>query len=127
MRIIDRMPLGEGLSEVWTPDGIAVVKPFQIVVMVSLSIGDILEPGSRRFPAVLDTGLNHNFAIRHEHLDRWTTRMSACIAMSLVQTRPRIFSRSAFGRRKESRSFRRTHLTRLGCRSSASALLSAAT
>jgi hypothetical protein len=72
MKIIDRMPLGEGTSEVWTPDGIAVVKPCQIVVMVSLSEGDILEPGSRRFPAILDTGLNHNFAIRHEHLDRWT-------------------------------------------------------
>jgi hypothetical protein len=73
MKIIDRMPLGEGISEAWTPDGIAVVKPFQIVVMVSLSIGEVLEPGSRRFPAILDTGLNHNFAIRHEHLDRWTS------------------------------------------------------
>ena len=72
MKIIDRLPIGEGNSEVWTPDGIALVKPFQIVVMVSLSIGEVLEPGSRRFPAILDTGLNHNFAIRREHLDRWT-------------------------------------------------------
>ncbi len=56
----------------WTPDGIALVKPFQFVVMVSLSLGDVLEPGARRFPAILDTGLNHNFAIRREHLDRWT-------------------------------------------------------
>jgi hypothetical protein len=31
-----------------------------------------LAPGSRQFPAILDTGLNHNFAIRREHLDRWT-------------------------------------------------------
>jgi len=72
VKIIDRQPLREGSSEVWTPDSIALVKPFQIVVMVSLSIGDFLEPGVRRFPAILDTGLNHNFAIRREHLDRWT-------------------------------------------------------
>jgi hypothetical protein len=72
MKLIDRQPLRAECSEVWTPDGIAVVKPFQIVVMVSLSIGDTLEPGGRRFPAILDTGLNHNFAIRREHLDRWT-------------------------------------------------------
>jgi len=73
MKLIDRQPLHERSSEVWTPDGIALVKPFQIVVMVSLSAGDVLEPGARRFPAILDTGMNHNFAIRREHLDRWTT------------------------------------------------------
>jgi hypothetical protein len=49
-----------------------LLKPFQIIVMISLSIGDVLEPGGRRFPAILDTGLNHNFAILREHLDRWT-------------------------------------------------------
>ena len=71
MKLIDRQPLHEESSEVWTPDGLALVKPFQIVVMVSLSIGNALEPTGRRFPAILDTGLNHNFAIRREHLDRW--------------------------------------------------------
>lgn len=72
MKLIDRQPLREESSEVWSPDGAALVKPFQIVVMVSLSVGDVFEPGSRRFPAIIDTGLNHNFAIRREHLDRWT-------------------------------------------------------
>jgi len=72
MKVIDRQPLHEAASEVWTPDGIGLVKPLQIIVMVSLSLGDVLEPGSRRFPAVVDTGLNHNFAIRRDHLDRWT-------------------------------------------------------
>jgi hypothetical protein len=72
VKIINRQPLREGTSEVRTPDGIAAVKPYQIVVMVSLSIGVALEPGGRRFPAILDTGLNHNFAIRRKHLDRWT-------------------------------------------------------
>jgi hypothetical protein len=72
MKLLGRQPLPQASSEVWTPDGLVLVKPFQIVVMVSLSSGDALEPGSRRFPAILDTGLNHNFAIRREHLDRWT-------------------------------------------------------
>ncbi len=72
MILLDRQPLGQESSEVWTPDGITLVKPFQIVIMVSLSIADALDPGGPRFPAILDTGLNHNFAIRREHLDRWT-------------------------------------------------------
>jgi hypothetical protein len=72
VKVINRQPLHEMATEVWTPDGITLVKPFQIVVMVSLSIGDVLEAGIRRFPVVLDTGLNHNFANRREHLDRWT-------------------------------------------------------
>jgi hypothetical protein len=42
------------------------------VVVVSLSTGDDLEPGARRFPAIIDTGLNHNFAIQRLQLDRWT-------------------------------------------------------
>ena len=50
-----------------------MVKPFQIIVMVSLTLGDVLEPAGHRFPAILDTGLNHNFAIRREHVDRWTS------------------------------------------------------
>ena len=63
MKLIDRQPLSDQDSEVWTPDGLAAVKPFQIVAMVGLSMDDRLEPGGRRFPAILDTGLNHNFAM----------------------------------------------------------------
>ena len=143
MKLIDRQPLREETSEVWTPDGIALVKPFQIVVMVSLSIGDVLEPGGRRFPAILDTGLNHNFAIRREHLDRWTalrppTRKPVthpeagdpfgcgpCLAVS-QSSRARIPRRTcqpirpahAGGDRRLSGEM---YPTRLGCRSSASA------
>ena len=74
MKVIDRQPLHEKNSEVWTPDGIALVKPFQNVVMVSLSIGDTLEPGARLFPSILDTGLNHNFAIRLFPINQSTNR-----------------------------------------------------
>ena len=72
MKLIGRLPLHQESSQIWTPDGIALVKPFQIVVMVGLSIADTLEPGGRRFPAILDTGLSHSFAIRCEHAGRWT-------------------------------------------------------
>jgi len=38
---------------------------------VSLSVQNHLESGAPRFPAVLDTGNNHNFALQHDHLERW--------------------------------------------------------
>ena len=74
MRILDRLPFAEEQTSVLTPDGVAVVKPFQIIVWVSLATPDdrTLPPGTPRFPAILDTGNNHNFAIRHEQLERWS-------------------------------------------------------
>ncbi len=73
MRILDRLPFSEEPTEVWTPDGIAEVKPYQIVVWVSLAARRVIHSpsGLPRFPAVLDTGTNHNFVIRQEHLERW--------------------------------------------------------
>jgi hypothetical protein len=87
VKIIGSLPIYDRYSEAWTPDGVASVKPFQIVVTVSLSIGDFLEPGARRFPAILDTGLNHNFAIRREHLDRWTTLSLPMLRQVTIQNR----------------------------------------
>jgi hypothetical protein len=57
-----------------TPDGTAQVMPYQIVVMVSIAATRVMELPSDapRFPAVLDTGNNHNFAIRQEQFARWT-------------------------------------------------------
>ena len=48
--------------------------PYQIVVMVSIAANRVIEfpSDAPRFPAVLDTGNNHNFAIRQEHFARWT-------------------------------------------------------
>ena len=73
MKILNRLPLSESHSSVPTPDGIAEVKPYQIVVMVSLAPRKLMElpEGSPRFPAILDTGNNHNFSIRKEHFERW--------------------------------------------------------
>jgi hypothetical protein len=37
MKILSRLPFFEARSEVSTPDGIAEVKPYQIIVMVSIT------------------------------------------------------------------------------------------
>jgi hypothetical protein len=73
MKILSRLPFSEARREVNTPDGIAEVKPYQIIVMVSITARNVteLDPGVPRIPAILDTGHNHNFAIRREQLDRW--------------------------------------------------------
>jgi hypothetical protein len=74
MKILSRLPLSETHFHLAVPDGVAEVKPFHIAVMVSLSARSVLEldPGAPRFPAVLDTGHNHTFAIRREHLVNWS-------------------------------------------------------
>jgi hypothetical protein len=72
MKLLDRAPLFETPSEVWTPDGLIAVRPFQIVAWISLAAKKtVIDPGRPRLPAVLDTGLNHNLAIRRSHLERW--------------------------------------------------------
>ena len=73
MKILDRLPLSERRSEVWAPDGLVTVKPYQIIVTVSLGARELVEPdpGLPRFPAILDTGNNHNFAISEPHLRTW--------------------------------------------------------
>lgn len=72
-RILGKLPfLGEpsAVSVGGRPVG---VKPEQIIVWVSLSAPGQTLPtrGWPRFPAVLDTGLSHTFALREEHLRDW--------------------------------------------------------
>jgi hypothetical protein len=59
-------------SEVSSPDGHVEVNPFQVVARVSLTPKDVFEPSVVHFPVILDPGLNHNLAMRREHLNRWT-------------------------------------------------------
>jgi hypothetical protein len=49
------------------------VKPYQIIVAVSVSLQTLREwdPHMPRFPAILDTGNNHNLAISRGHPLRW--------------------------------------------------------
>ncbi len=49
------------------------VRADQIIVWVSLSVREVLEqsPAVVPFPAILDTGHNHSFSIREQHLIDW--------------------------------------------------------
>ena len=69
MKILNRLPFSSGPSAVSTPDGVAAVKPYQIVVTVSLATRGLMElpSGSPRFPAILDIGTNHNTTITVQH------------------------------------------------------------
>ena len=73
MKILDGLPFSERPTVVTTPDGIMEVKPYQIVVIVSLAARGIMDlpRDTPRFPAILDTGMNHNLSIRTEHFERW--------------------------------------------------------
>jgi hypothetical protein len=55
------------------PRGQVSVKPYQIIVWISVSPFDVLAlpANAPRFPAVLDTGTSHNFSIREEQLVAW--------------------------------------------------------
>ena len=50
-----------------------MIRPNQIVIWVSLtSVGQlIITPDTPRFPVLVDTGLNHNFSIKEEHVAVW--------------------------------------------------------
>ena len=74
MKILDRLPILEAGWIVPTPDGAEEVKPYQIIVLVSIADEGlvVLPDDAPRFPAILDTGNNHNFAIRQEQFERWT-------------------------------------------------------
>jgi hypothetical protein len=67
--ILDRCPFYEEATEVDTPSGPILIRAYQIVAWVGISVRGAL---SRPFPAVLDTGHSHNFSIKEEHLELWT-------------------------------------------------------
>jgi hypothetical protein len=72
--ILRQLPFFHTEPAALAPDGPVPVRPYQIIVWVSLSLPSVteLDAAAPRFPAILDTGNNHNLAIREEHLNRWT-------------------------------------------------------
>jgi hypothetical protein len=73
VKILDRLPYSSDPTVVSAPGGRVRVKPYQIVVAVSVSLQTLREWDRRmpRFPAILDTGNNHNLSISRGHLLRW--------------------------------------------------------
>ena len=71
--IIRNLPFLDRESTVDVRGQQLLVKPFQIIVWVSVVEKGIaqLHPDLPRIPAILDTGHNHNFSIQEQHLRQW--------------------------------------------------------
>jgi hypothetical protein len=73
VKILDRLPYAtEHVTEAVRGE-VVRVRPYQIIVHMSISPLTLpgWDPRTPHFPAILDTGNNHNFAIRRDHLVRW--------------------------------------------------------
>ncbi len=66
MRILDRLPIYQQPTIIAAQREAVQIWRNQIIVWVS--INDVLRP----FPAILDTGHSHNFAIARRHLRQWS-------------------------------------------------------
>ncbi len=73
MKILNRMTYGVEHRAVTARETPLRIKPYQIIVWVSISGAELLEWDSRTpsFPALLDTGNNHNFSIKSSQLIQW--------------------------------------------------------
>jgi len=71
MYILRQLPFLDPVSFVEVSGESVAIRGYQVIVWVSLSISEVLDGDASRFPAVLDTGHNHNFSIRERQLVRW--------------------------------------------------------
>jgi hypothetical protein len=73
MKILSRLPIP--LAETLDFVGAESVRFKEAEIIVWVSLADIRtgawNPNAPRFPAILDTGHTHNFAIHEHHLTRW--------------------------------------------------------
>jgi hypothetical protein len=71
--ILRGLPYSERQTTVRIRGQKEAIKPAQIIIWVRITSVDQreLDPGTLRFPVILDTGFSHNFAIQEEHLNRW--------------------------------------------------------
>lgn len=70
--ILRRLPIAVSPSSVEVAGEIVALRPYQIIVWVSLTAVAVFAKSTSHFPAILDTGHNHNFSIGEGHLHRWT-------------------------------------------------------
>src|SRR5687768_7076153 len=64
-----------------SPTGLILVRPYQIILRVSLELDGVLSPD---FPVILDTGHNLNFSISEEHLRDWAVMQPRTIGAAKV-------------------------------------------
>jgi hypothetical protein len=72
-RLLDRMPFPELPGEVVVRNERVRIRADQIIVWISLSLRRVTEqhPAAVPFPAILDTGHSHSFALSERHLTEW--------------------------------------------------------
>jgi hypothetical protein len=70
IQILRDLPFFDHETTIALATGKAVIRPFQVVVWVSITRDDVmsLDSAAPRFPAVIDTGNNHNFSLQEEQL-----------------------------------------------------------
>jgi hypothetical protein len=73
VKLLNRLPYFTDPRFVAAPGGSVRVKAHQIVIQVSVSLPVLPEwdPRTPSFPAILDTGNNHNLSVRRGQLVRW--------------------------------------------------------
>ncbi len=71
MKILDRLPIAHQHYQYNFRGESSAIKPYQIIIQVSISDHATWDPRIPVFPALLDTGNNHNFSIQAYQLRRW--------------------------------------------------------
>jgi len=71
MYILRQWPFSDAASFVEVADESVAIRAFQIAVWVSVTVREVLEEDAPRFPAILDTGHNHNFSIQERQVIEW--------------------------------------------------------
>src|SRR5262249_16957916 len=71
MRVLDRLPIAKEHSLLSVHGEPLRLRPFQIIVQVSISPYRPWDPQSPVIPALFDSGNNHIFSIQEHQLKRW--------------------------------------------------------
>jgi hypothetical protein len=71
MKILDRLFVVDEHDRLNVHGEALSIRPFQIIVRVSLSEIAIWDARTPIIPALLDRGNNHNFSIQEHHVIRW--------------------------------------------------------
>jgi hypothetical protein len=71
MKVLDRLPIAEAHFLLNVHGEPLRLRPFQIIIQVSISPFRPWDSRAPIIPALLDSGNNHNFSIQEHQLARW--------------------------------------------------------
>jgi hypothetical protein len=71
MTILKRLPIAEEPSLLGVHGAQLKLRPYQIIIQVSVSPFRDWDSRAPIIPALIDTGLNHHFSMQEQHLSRW--------------------------------------------------------